>query len=156
MLGFETYPDRVDLDMSWQRLIHESEKALTSAYAPYSSFRVATALLMEDQTVVTGSNQENAAYPSGMCAERVALFTAASLYSGKKIVKLVIIAMREDRPGTLLPVTPCGGCRQVMAEMEHRQQSPMQILMLWKPTQWVKASSALSLLPFSFQPDNLK
>ncbi|HYF67142.1 MAG TPA: cytidine deaminase [Ohtaekwangia sp.] len=156
MTDLEFFAERDDLNVTWQHLIRESEKALASAYAPYSSFRVATSLLMEDNTVVTGSNQENAAYPSGMCAERVALFTAASLHPGKKIVKLLIIAMREDRPGTLLPATPCGGCRQVMAEMEIRQQSPIQILMLWKPGQWVKVSSALSLLPFSFQPDNLK
>lgn len=156
MTEFEFSAEREDLDVTWQHLIRESEKALVSAYAPYSSFRVATALLMEDGVIVTGSNQENAAYPSGMCAERVALFTAASQHPGKKIIKLVVIAMREDRSYALLPATPCGACRQVMAEMELRQQSPIQMLMLWKPGQWVKARSALSLLPFSFQPDNLK
>jgi cytidine deaminase len=109
---------------------------------------------MEDGSIEIGSNQENAAYPSGLCAERVALFSVASRYPGKAIRQLCVCAKR-DPDGVLVPVSPCGACRQVILEMELRQKTPIEIVMLWKPDQWIVAPSAMSLLPYSFSAENL-
>lgn len=144
-----------DLDEESKRLMEKAHDALQHAYAPYSNFRVATAILLQDGVVVTGTNQENAAYPSGMCAERVALFTAASQHPGKKIKKLFVIARLGDQPG-LAPATSCGPCRQVMLEFEQRQLEPFEIIMQNQERQWVRAPSAASLLPFCFSNESLQ
>lgn len=133
----------------------EAESASKNAYAPYSSFHVATAILLENGTIITGTNQENAAYPSGMCAERVGLFAIASQHPGKKIKKMLVIA-RAAGASEPTPATSCGPCRQVMLEFEHRQQEPFEVIMQSKPGFWVIARSAQSLLPFSFTPENLQ
>lgn len=147
--------DAAKLDKVTLQLLQEAESALKYAYAPYSSFQVATAILLEDKTIITGTNQENAAYPSGMCAERVALFTVASQYPGRKIKKMLVLA-RASGAARSTPATSCGACRQVMLEFEHRQQEPFEVIMQTKPDTWVVARSAGSLLPFSFTPENLQ
>lgn len=144
-----------ELDSDSKMLMAKATEALHTAYAPYSNFRVATALLLDDGVVVTGTNQENAAYPSGMCAERVALFTVASQHPGKTILKLVVLA-RLDGQSTLAPASSCGPCRQVMLEFEQRQTDPIEIIMQSEDHQWVKAPSAASLLPFCFSNASLK
>jgi cytidine deaminase len=144
-----------DLDQQCRILIEKADAVLQFAYAPYSNFRVATAILLHDGTIVTGTNQENAAYPSGMCAERVALFTAASLHPGKQIMKLLVIARLADQPG-FAPASSCGPCRQVMLEFEQRQIQPFQVIMQSQDHQWVKAASAASLLPFCFTNESLR
>ena len=144
-----------DLDETSRQLLAAGESALRNAYAPYSSFHVATAILLEDGSIVTGTNQENAAYPSGMCAERVGLFAIASQHTGKKIKKMLVVA-RASGAKDLTPATSCGPCRQVMLEFEHRQQEPFEVIMQSKPGFWVVARSAQSLLPFSFTPENLQ
>ncbi len=144
-----------ELDQDSKMLMTKAIEALPKAYAPYSNFRVATALLLEDGVVVTGTNQENAAYPSGMCAERVALFTVASQHPGKRINKLVVLAKLGDE-AALAPASSCGPCRQVMLEFEQRQSHPIEIIMQREDHQWVKAPSAASLLPFCFSNASLK
>ncbi len=144
-----------DLDEESRWLMEKAKESLPSAYAPYSNFRVATAVLLEDGSVVTGTNQENAAYPSGMCAERVALFAVASQYPGKKIRKLLVLARLGDQL-ELSPATSCGPCRQVMLEFEQRQQQPFQVVMQNQQHRWVKAPSAESLLPFCFSNESLQ
>jgi cytidine deaminase len=144
-----------ELDEESQRLIQIAKDALPNAYAPYSNFHVATAILLTDGTVVTGTNQENAAYPSGMCAERVALFTVASQYPGKEIKKLLVLA-RLSNQSELSPATSCGPCRQVMLEFEQRQQRPFEVIMQNQQHLWVKARSAESLLPFCFSNESLQ
>jgi cytidine deaminase len=116
---------------------------------------VGAALLMHDHTVVLGSNQENAAYPSGLCAERVALFSAAAQLPDKRILALAVVA-RRNNGSTLIPVTPCGACRQVMLELEMRQQRPFQVIMQYKTDMWIVMPSAESLLPYCFTSGNLK
>ena len=143
------------LDPVLKDLVLQSERALTTAYAPYSNFRVGTALLMNDHTVVLGSNQENAAYPSGLCAERVALFSAAAQAPDKTILALAVVA-RPDNGSILIPVTPCGACRQVMLELELRQQRAFQVIMQYKTDMWIVMPSAESLLPYCFTSGNLK
>lgn len=144
-----------DLDTESKYLTHKAKEATTHAYAPYSRFQVGAALLLEDGTLVTGTNQENAAYPSGMCAERVALYTAAATHPDVKIVKIAVVAHKKGRK-ELLPATPCGACRQVILEFEVRQQQNIEIIMQDQHHQWIKAPSAESLLPFCFTKENLE
>ena len=155
MNKFTILKNPTDLDEESKELMEKAKEALQYAYAPYSNFQVATAILLHDGTVVTGTNQENAAYPSGMCAERVALFTVASQHPGKKIKKLVVLARLASQSG-LAPATSCGPCRQVMLEFEQRQHQPFEVIMQNQQYAWVKAPSAESLLPFCFSNESLQ
>src|SRR6476620_4739204 len=117
-----------DLDLESKYLTHKAKDAATHAYAPYSKFLVGAAVLLEDGTIVTGTNQENAAYPSGMCAERVALYSASAQFPEKTITKISVVAKRKAAKDRL-PATSCGQCRQVMLEYEQRQDKPIQVVM---------------------------
>jgi cytidine deaminase len=149
----EEHFDQLDAESKY--LAHKAKDATAHAYAPYSRFTVGAAVLLEDGTVVTGINYENAAYPSGMCAERVVLYAVASQHPDKKVTKMAIVAKRKGGK-ELVPATSCGSCRQVMLEFEINQGKPFEVIMQDQHTHWVKAPSAASLLPFSFTPDNLK
>jgi cytidine deaminase len=149
MSTFTLVKDAENLDSESKDLLKKAKEALQHAYAPYSKFRVATAVLLVDGSIVTGTNQENAAYPACMCAERVALYSIASQHPVRLIKKLLVIAQR-DQQDTLAPATSCGPCRQVMLEFEQRQGIPFEVVMLNQDHEWVKATSAESLLPFSF------
>ena len=129
------------------RLRDEAICAARNAYAPYSHFNVGAAVLLEDGTIVCGSNQENIAYPSGLCAERVALFTAGATYPKQPVVAMAIVAIKN---GEIQPsIAPCGACRQVMLETERRYNQPMRILLCGKD-ETILIDSAQDLLPFSF------
>jgi len=138
-----------ELDRESKDLVLKAEESLQHAYAPYSKFSVGVALLLENGFIVTGTNQENAASPAGMCAERVALFAKASQYPGIRVKKLVVVA-RSENTQKLSPATCCGSCRQVMLEFEQRQNKTFEVIMQSQDHKWVKAASAESLLPFSF------
>jgi cytidine deaminase len=144
-----------DLDSESKYLTHKAKDAASHAYAPYSRFLVGAAVLLEDGTIITGTNQENAAYPSGMCAERVALFAAAALHPEKQITKIAVIAKRKGGK-EILPATSCGPCRQVMLEFEQRQEKMIEVVMQSQEHKWIKAPSAESLLPFSFTKASLE
>lgn len=144
-----------DLDGESKALLEKAKEALPNAYAPYSNFHVAAAVLLSDGSVVTGTNQENAAYPSGMCAERVALFTVSSQHPGKTIKKLVVLA-RLANTTALAPASSCGACRQVMLEFEQRQGKPFEVIMQNQDRYWVKTTSAETLLPFCFSNESLQ
>jgi cytidine deaminase len=144
-----------DLDSESKYLTHKAKDAATHAYAPYSKFLVGAAVLLDDGTIVTGTNQENAAYPSGMCAERVALFAAVAQHPDKTISKIAVVAKRKGAK-EVLPATSCGPCRQVMLEFEQRQDKPIEIIMQNMDHHWVKAPSAESLLPFCFTKASLE
>lgn len=136
-----------ELSADDQRLRAAAIRAAGRAYAPYSKFNVGAALLLKDGTVVEGNNQENVAYPSGLCAERVALFSAGASCPDVPVVSLAIIALKDGR---IQPsISPCGGCRQVMLETEQRYGHPMRIL-LCGCDETILVSSARDLLPFSF------
>jgi cytidine deaminase len=140
--------------MKFTGLMQAAGKAVKKAYAPYSGFKVGAAVQLDDGQIIQGSNQENAAYPSGLCAERVALFAAASQFPGKKIKAIAITA--ENKKGEPTPVTPCGSCRQVMLEYEIRQGEPVEIF-LYGPDQTIlHFSSTEDLLPFGFNNSQLK
>lgn len=144
-----------DLDLESKYLAHKAKDAASHAYAPYSRFQVGAAVLLDDGTIVTGTNQENAAFPSGMCAERVALYSAMAQHPEAVISKLAVVAKRKGSK-ELFPAPSCGSCRQVMLEFEVRQEKPFEVIMQNEQHKWVKAPSAASLLPFSFTREGLE
>lgn len=131
------------------QLAQEAKKATLLAYAPYSNFHVGAAVLLENGKIVLGANQENSSYPCGICAERSALATAQNLYPNVPVVAMALTA--TDKSGKVVsePVTPCGMCRQVIAETQHRYHSDIRILML-SDSQAVIAGSIDELLPLAF------
>lgn len=154
MKSFKIFKSLDELDTESKELIGKAIELLPLAYAPYSNFLVSSILLLEDGSQIGGTNQENAAYPSGLCAERLAVFTANSQYPFKKIKKLVIVAQKRN-DNLLTPAAPCGACRQVLIEAESRQSKEFEILMMVNSMEWVLAPSAASLLPFAFTSRNL-
>lgn len=141
-----------ELNASDQALINKAIDATSRSYAPYSHFSVGAAVLLAGGTIISGSNQENAAYPSGTCAERTTLFFANSQHPDQPIDTLAIAARNEQ--GDLLeqPISPCGACRQVMLETENRFQHPMRIL-LYGTKGIYEVQGVTSLLPLSFSAD---
>jgi cytidine deaminase len=154
MKGFETFKSLDELDTESKYLIHKAKEAAHHAYAPYSKFHVGAALILEDGTLITGSNQENASYPLCMCAERVALYVAAIQHADKRIMKMAVVAHKKNHK-ELVSAASCGACRQVMAEFEERQNQPFEVIMHHTDNQWIKCASASSLLPFVFNKDSL-
>jgi len=143
------YEDVSELPSDVQILMNKAVEARNQAYAPYSKFKVGAALLLENNQVILGNNQENAAYPSGMCAERVAIWKAGSDYPGVKVKQLVITASSTNTKVDRL-VGPCGACRQTLSEYEINQKEPIEIYFMGEVGKVVKTASLLSLLPFSF------
>ncbi len=136
-----------ELNNREQKLVEESQKITQHAYAPYSGFRVGAALLLDNGVILTGSNQENAAYPSGLCAERTALFYANSQYPNRAIVLMAITAFTGEN---FVPfISPCGACRQVLLEAEMRFKNSIRILLCGTKQIYV-ISSARDLLPLAF------
>lgn len=135
-------------------LIDAAKEATSNAYAPYSKFHVGAALLLENGKIITGNNQENAAYPSGLCAERTAVFYANAQYPDQKIEALAVAAFYNDKFTDDL-ISPCGSCRQVLLEVESRYNSPVKI-MLYKNGEVYVAESMSSLMPLSFTKDALE
>lgn len=154
-ISYEEYDDGESLSPSDMKLVDEASKALRGSYAPYSEFHVGAALLLDDGEIIRGSNQENAAYPSGLCAERVALFHASSEYPEKAVVSLAITA-KADNFETNEPVTPCGSCRQVIAETEKRQNSKIRIIMKGENGGTRIVDGIDNLLPMMFHEQKLK
>lgn len=129
-------------------LLNAAIEATDTSYAPYSNFHVGAALLMDDGSIVKGSNQENVAYPSGLCAERTALFSAGVSHHGKAVKALAIVARNPE--GQLVSAMPCGACLQVMAEQQCRQQTPMRVICYCSQERIIVFDDVESLLPFGF------
>ena len=130
-------------------LMDKAIESRKNAYAPYSNFNVGAALLLDNGKIVSGNNQENAAYPSGLCAERVAIYSAGAIYPKATIIKMAITASSTQKKVTK-PVGPCGACRQAIAEYEFKQKTPIEILFMGEIGQVIKSSSLKDLLPLSF------
>lgn len=126
----------------------EAQMIRIRSYSPYSNFTVGAAIRLEDGTIVHGVNQENMAYPAGLCAERVALYAAGAKYPDKAIHTLAVCASPKD--GHLVAASPCGGCRQVMVEFEHRQQKPFRFMFQHENENIIIMDSCKDLLPFAF------
>lgn len=149
------HPSAATLSDSDRELLSLSEQALEKAYAPYSKFKVGAALRLEGGEIFTGNNQENVAYPSGLCAERVALFHAMSKNPGVAVEAVAISAAAEDFELSRI-ITPCGACRQALLEYEVNNASPIRMIMGSTNGEVIEVPSVLSLLPLSFCETNLK
>ena len=148
-ITFSVFEDKNDLSIEIQDLMDQAIAIRKNAYAPYSKFRVGCAILLDNEKVVLGSNQVNAAYPSGLCAERVAIFQAGSLYPDAKILKMAISATSDEKP-VLEPIPPCGSCRQSIAEYEIKQDQPIEIFFMGESGSVYQSDSLRNLLPFMF------
>lgn len=141
-----------ELSAEEQNLVNKAKEATKSAYAPYSKFYVGASVLLENGTIVTGNNQENGAYPSGLCAERVALFYANAQYPNLA-VKAIAVAVETNGEEIKQLVAPCGACRQVILESEMRYKQPIRILMSSQSSINV-VESIKDLLPLYFELKN--
>ncbi len=146
---FEEYDSIKELKKTEQALIAAAHDAANNAYAPYSKFKVGCALLLSDGQIVKGNNQENMAYPSGLCAERVALFSAAALYPKNKVKMLAVVSANKNLSINDI-FSPCGACRQVMLEYEKLQNAPIAVIMEQPNKNIIKFLSVSMLMPFSF------
>lgn len=151
---FSVYASLDELPQEIQSLMQQAIAVRKNAYAPYSKFKVGTALLLDNGKVVLGSNQENAAYPSGLCAERVAIFHSGAIYPNAKIIKMAITAA-SDTNQTLAPIPPCGSCRQSISEYEFKQNTPIEIYFMGESGEIYKSDSIKNLLPLSFDKNFL-
>ena len=143
---FETFEE---LPKDVKSLMEKAKEARLKAYAPYSNFLVGTAILMDNGEIFTGSNQENASYPSGLCAERTAIFYAGAQYPDSKIIRMAIIAGSIHNK-TTAPIPPCGACRQSIAEYEVKQEAPIEIYFMGEEGKVVRSNSLANLLPLMF------
>ncbi len=141
--NFEELPNEATL------LMQKAIKAREKAYAPYSKFYVGAALLLDNNEIVTSNNQENASYPSGLCAERTAIYYAGSQYPNAKVIRMAITAGSKNKQ-TTNPIPPCGACRQVIAEYEIKQNTPIEIYFMGEIGKIVKSNSLANLLPLMF------
>lgn len=146
---FTVFDSTTDLPTDIQDLMTQAVEVRKNAYAPYSKFRVGVAITLDNGKVVLGSNQENAAYPSGLCAERVAIFYAGAMYPDAKVLKMAITAA-SDTNQTTAPIPPCGSCRQSIAEYEIKQETPIEIYFMGEIGSIYKSESLKNLLPFMF------
>lgn len=151
---FIEYDSVLELEQNDQELMEKAVAVRKNAYAPYSKFRVGAALLLEDGTVIIGSNQENAAYPSGLCAERTAIFQAGALHPGKKIIKMAITAS-SDLKLTINPIPPCGACRQSILEYEIMQDQPIEMYFMGVEGKVCYSPSLVNILPFHFDKESI-
>lgn len=147
-----SYDELSDADKA---VVDAARAATANSYAVYSNFSVGAAVRLGNGTVVSGSNQENAAYPSGLCAERTTLFWANSQYP-KEPVEVLAIAARSAQGELELPITPCGACRQVMLETEKRFGNKMKIILYGTRQCYVIDDGVRALMPLSFDSDSLE
>ena len=153
-IAIEVYKQASDLPDPYKQLLDDAKAATHSAYAPYSKFFVGSAILLEDNTTVRGSNQENAAYPSGICAERTAIYYTGAQYPHLAIEAIAVVARRES--GDYLPAAPCGACRQAMLEYEEKQSKPIKIVLQGEGDKVYVLDSVSDLLPLKFGKDSLE
>jgi cytidine deaminase len=138
-----------------RQLLKKAIETREQAYAPYSLFKVGAAILLENDMIITGNNQENAVYPSGLCAERVAIFSARANYPNEKIMA-VAISCRNTKEETHTPFTSCGSCRQVMLEYELEQHDPIRVLFYGETGEVWEVPSTRTLLPLYFDKSALR
>jgi cytidine deaminase len=164
-ISLTAYASEADLPEAEQNLMDAARQATHKSYAPYSHFHVGAAVLLEDGTVSSAGNQENAAFPSGSCAEQSVIYWVGANYPERQIRAIAVVA----RPGEALlgkyqkgdsalfrPVSPCGACRQSLLEYEHRQDAPIRLLMMQPGGGVVVSESISNLLPVKFGADDLR
>ena len=146
--------DQGELSPMDQALMEKAEKATEAAYAPYSEFHVGAAVQLDNGEVILGNNQENIAYPSGLCAERVAVFAAMANFPNA-VIETIAVYAHSDRFELKEAVSPCGACRQVLAEYESRQGKPIRVI-LSSGGKILILNSSHDLLPLVFNPSGFK
>ena len=152
--SFSEYLSDTELPGNDLELLKAARNACKGAYAPYSDFRVGAALKLENGITVCGNNQENAAYPSGICAERVAVFSAGANYPDYAVEAIAICCEKENKSGK--PFSPCGACRQVLGEYENKAGKPMRIILGGMKGSIYVINSVKDLLPLAFEGEQLK
>jgi len=151
----EIYESLEELFEADKKLMAKAIEARKNAYAPYSNFKVGAALLLENGEVVIGNNQENACFPAGLCAERVAIFQAGAKYPNV-VIKSIAISATSMNYKVDTPAAPCGNCRQSISEYEVKQKQPIQILMMGEVGEVLKCNSIGAILPLAFNNSFLK
>ena len=149
-ITYREYASAAELPAAEAELVEAAIRATDGSYSPYSRFRVGAALRLADGTIVCGSNQENAAYPSGLCAERTAIFAASAQHPQQRDYEALAIVGRNAE-GTLCEASPCGACRQVLLEYEQRQHHPLRVLCYTSGGGIREVDSVRDLLPFAFE-----
>lgn len=152
---YHEHESRNDLGIEEQKLLTFAEDAREKAYSPYSGFKVGAAVKLANGEVYTGNNQENSSFPAGICAERNALFAAKAAFP-EEIIELLVVTASGSKYVEENPVSPCGICRQVFSEYEHKQEKPFRIILASVKGRIFVYNSANSLLPFSFYSTHLK
>jgi len=153
-IAFEEYDNLHELNTSDQHLCRESVKSLKNSHSPYSKFRVGVAMQLQSGKIIHASNQENVAYPSGLCAERVALFYWGANHPDDPIVTMAITA-HSDEFAITKPITSCGSCLQVLAEYEKKQDQQINIILYCQQGPIWKIKGIQNQLPFLFFEDRL-
>mgnify|MGYP000318404153 CR=1 FL=1 len=151
---FQVFDDIKETPKEVQQLMETAHQARKKAYAPYSHFAVGAALLLENSIVVTGNNQENASYPSGLCAERTAIYAAGANHPDSKILLMAIVA-GSNKNKTDKPIPPCGACRQAISEYEINQNQPITIYFMGETGKVIRSNSLANLLPLVFDKNVL-
>lgn len=151
---YEVYSDSSELNEKDSRLLAEARKVTEQAYAPYSNFHVGAVALLDNGEIVKGTNQENASYPVGICAERVLLGSAATLYPDIPI-KTIAISYNSEEIKSDHPISPCGMCRQALLEYETRTSKPIRLILSGQEGKVFIIKTARFLLPFAFTKDEL-
>jgi cytidine deaminase len=154
-ISFREYNTVKELDTIDQELCAEATKAMKNSHSPYSKFRVGAALRLKSGKIIIGSNQENVAYPSGLCAERVALFHWGANHPDDPIESMAVTAYTDEFV-LQKPVTSCGSCLQVLAEYEKKQDKPVKVILFCKDGPVWVANGIETFLPFLFFEDRLK
>jgi len=150
--AYESYASVNELPQQDQELVIEAKKSCARAHAPYSHFFVGAALLTESGKTITGANQENASFPIGACAERVAIYRHSMSDPGDPVIALAVTAVTEKNEIDQ-PVSPCGSCRQIILELENKQNAPIRIILVGMSGPVIAFNSSKSLLPISFDPN---
>jgi cytidine deaminase len=151
---YKVYTDDTFLELVDRDLINKARSVAFNAYAPYSGFKVGAVALMDNGTIISGTNQENASYPIGLCAERVLLAAVSSIAMEQKILTMAI-SYQTNLVKSDKPVAPCGICRQSLVEFENRFNTPLRLLLSGSAGEVFEISSVSDLLPFSFKSENL-
>ncbi|OMP80780.1 cytidine deaminase [[Flexibacter] sp. ATCC 35208] len=153
---YTSYNDSSELSQADEKLLNEARKVTENAYAPYSNFYVGAIIQLENGATVPGTNQENASYPVGICAERTALSTASSLYPGVGIDTIAVSYNNKNGGKNDAPISPCGICRQTISEYENRQHKPIRIIMSGQSGKVYILQTAQHLLPFGFTAEDME
>ncbi|MBN8853432.1 MAG: cytidine deaminase [Sphingobacteriales bacterium 50-39] len=154
LFSYEEYESQAELNPSDAELLKKAREVTKDAYAPYSKFRVGAAARLSNGQIITGTNQENASFPVGICAERVLMSTASSLFPGVAIETLAVSYHNENGPSDI-PISPCGICRQSLQEFEHRTGKPIRLIMGGETGAVYIIPQSGILLPFAFDADKL-